>query len=165
MICVWVARTSYRSHAGYLPARSGTLRTREHSRAQGKNTDRCRSRRDHRLGRGARQDLVNRACRERELNQGTCCFLDVPPESADPSCRPMRRLSSTGTLVTAHTTAAATGRRSHHMFPARLVSEGGKIKLFRESLNIITFLRNRKLLLGSNDFDKVSVATQHVIVR
>jgi hypothetical protein len=38
---------------------------------------------------------------------------------------------------TAHTTAAATGRRIHHMFAARLVAEGGKIKLLRESLNAI----------------------------
>ena len=38
---------------------------------------------------------------------------------------------------TTHTTAAATGRRIHHMFAARLVAEGGKIKLLRESLNAI----------------------------
>ena len=37
----------------------------------------------------------------------------------------------------AHPTAAATGRRIHHMFAARLVAEGGKIKLLRESLNVI----------------------------
>jgi ketosteroid isomerase-like protein len=38
---------------------------------------------------------------------------------------------------TAHTTAAATGRRIHHMFAARLVAERGKIKLLRESLNVV----------------------------
>ena len=38
---------------------------------------------------------------------------------------------------TAHTTAAATGRLIHHMFAARLVAEDGKIKLLRESLNVV----------------------------
>ena len=38
---------------------------------------------------------------------------------------------------TAHTTAAATGRHIHHMFAARLVAENGKIKLLRESLNVV----------------------------
>ena len=33
------------------------------------NTDRCCSRHHHRLGRGARQDPVNRGCRGRELNR------------------------------------------------------------------------------------------------
>jgi hypothetical protein len=33
----------------------------------------------------------------------------------------------------AHPAAAATGRRIHHMFAARLVAEGGEIKLLRES--------------------------------
>ena len=37
----------------------------------------------------------------------------------------------------AHPAAAATGRRIHHMFAARLVAEGGEIKLLRESLNVI----------------------------
>ena len=38
---------------------------------------------------------------------------------------------------TAHTTAAATGRRIHHMFAARLVAKQGEIKLLRESLNVV----------------------------
>ena len=38
---------------------------------------------------------------------------------------------------TAHTTAAATGRLIHHLFAARLVAENGKIKLLRESLNVV----------------------------
>jgi hypothetical protein len=33
--------------------------------------------------------------------------------------------------------AAATGRRIHHMFAARLVAEGGEIKLLREPLNVV----------------------------
>jgi len=37
----------------------------------------------------------------------------------------------------AHPLAAATGRRIHHMFAGRLVAEGGKIKLLRESLNVV----------------------------
>ena len=37
----------------------------------------------------------------------------------------------------AHPVAAATGRRIHHMFAARLVAEGGEIKLLRESLNVV----------------------------
>ena len=36
----------------------------------------------------------------------------------------------------AHTTAAGTGRLVHHLFAGRLVAEGGKIKLLRESLNV-----------------------------
>ena len=35
----------------------------------------------------------------------------------------------------AHTRAASTGRLIHHLFAGRLVSENGKIKLLRESLN------------------------------
>ena len=38
---------------------------------------------------------------------------------------------------TAHTTAAATGRLIHHLFAGRLVAENGKIKLLRESLNVV----------------------------
>ncbi|MFK3796035.1 MULTISPECIES: nuclear transport factor 2 family protein [unclassified Pseudomonas] len=38
---------------------------------------------------------------------------------------------------TAHTTAAGTGRLIHHLFAARLVAENGKIKLLRESLNVV----------------------------
>jgi uncharacterized protein len=37
----------------------------------------------------------------------------------------------------AHTTGAATSRLIHHLFAARLVAEHGKIKLLRESLNVI----------------------------
>jgi uncharacterized protein len=37
----------------------------------------------------------------------------------------------------AHTTAAGTGRLIHHLFAARLVAENGKIKLLRESLNVV----------------------------
>jgi uncharacterized protein len=37
----------------------------------------------------------------------------------------------------AHPAAATTGRRIHHMFAARLVAEGGEIKLLRESLNVV----------------------------
>jgi hypothetical protein len=37
----------------------------------------------------------------------------------------------------AHPAAAATGRRIHHTFAARLVAGGGEIKLLRESLNVI----------------------------
>jgi hypothetical protein len=38
---------------------------------------------------------------------------------------------------TAHTTAAATGRKvHHHLFAGRLVAENGRIKLLRESLNV-----------------------------
>lgn len=37
----------------------------------------------------------------------------------------------------AHTTAAATGRTLHHLFAARLVAENGRIKLLRESLNVV----------------------------
>jgi hypothetical protein len=38
---------------------------------------------------------------------------------------------------TAHIQAAKTGRRLHHLFAGRLVAEGGKIKLLRESLNVL----------------------------
>jgi uncharacterized protein len=38
---------------------------------------------------------------------------------------------------TAHTTAAGTGRLIHHLFAARLVAHNGKIKLLRESLNVV----------------------------
>ncbi len=38
---------------------------------------------------------------------------------------------------TAHPTAAATGRRIHHLFAGLLVAENGKIKLLRESLNVV----------------------------
>src|SRR5262245_56965014 len=38
---------------------------------------------------------------------------------------------------TARTTAAGTGRLIHHLFAARLVAENGKIKLLRESLNVV----------------------------
>src|ERR1700730_16812300 len=37
----------------------------------------------------------------------------------------------------AHTTAKATGRTLHHLFAARLVAENGRIKLVRESLNVV----------------------------
>jgi uncharacterized protein len=37
----------------------------------------------------------------------------------------------------AHTTAKATGRTLHHLFAARLVAENGRIKLLRESLNVV----------------------------
>jgi uncharacterized protein len=37
----------------------------------------------------------------------------------------------------AHTTAGATGRRSHHLFMGRLVAENGQIKLLREGLNTV----------------------------
>jgi hypothetical protein len=37
----------------------------------------------------------------------------------------------------AHTTAAATSRLIHHLYAARLIAERGKIKLLRESLNVI----------------------------
>jgi len=36
-----------------------------------------------------------------------------------------------------HTTAKATGRTLHHLFAARLVAENGRIKLVRESLNVV----------------------------
>ena len=36
-----------------------------------------------------------------------------------------------------HTRAASTGRLIHHLFAGRLVAEGGKIKLLRESLNTV----------------------------
>jgi hypothetical protein len=36
-----------------------------------------------------------------------------------------------------HATAAGTGRRIHHLFAGRLVAEGGRIKLLRESLNVV----------------------------
>ncbi len=38
---------------------------------------------------------------------------------------------------TAHTTAAATGRKIHHLFAARLVARKGRIILLRESLNVV----------------------------
>ena len=38
---------------------------------------------------------------------------------------------------TAHTTAAGTGRLIHHLFAASLVAKNGKIKLLRESLNVV----------------------------
>jgi uncharacterized protein len=38
---------------------------------------------------------------------------------------------------TAHTTAARTGRLIHHLFAARLVAKNGKIKLLRDSLNVV----------------------------
>ena len=37
----------------------------------------------------------------------------------------------------AHPTAAATGRTVHHLFAARLVAKNGRIKLLRESLNMV----------------------------
>ena len=37
----------------------------------------------------------------------------------------------------AHPTAKATGRTLHHLFAARLVAENGRIKLVRESLNVV----------------------------
>jgi hypothetical protein len=36
-----------------------------------------------------------------------------------------------------HATAAATGRRAHHLFMGRLVAENGQIKLIREGLNTV----------------------------
>ena len=39
---------------------------------------------------------------------------------------------------TAHTKAARTGRVLHHLFAGRLVSEKGRVKLLRESLNTVS---------------------------
>ena len=38
---------------------------------------------------------------------------------------------------TTHTTTAGTGRLVHHLFAGRLVAKDGKIKLLRESLNVV----------------------------
>ena len=49
-----------------------------------------------------------------------------------------------------HATAAATGRRAHHLFMGRLVAENGRITLIREALNTVA-MASALLARGAHD--------------
>lgn len=51
-----------------------------------------------------------------------------------------------------HTTAAATGRKLHHLFTGYLVAEGGEIKLLRETFNVLA-MAQAQLPNGVADLD------------